>query len=267
MKKIINLIIIFLLGFQFIYSQDIILLKSGNSIKSKVLLVQKGKIYYKKYTDASDKVRFLSLNRIQNIYLEKQMKLISETKTLKDSSDNIIVQNLKKDIDQNPILPDTSKKDIITIKDIINLPENTKRLGLGTDIFFTDKNQRFAGLSLDLYIIRYFNTSIGYGYFQGQANPYINGTLIFPLKNSDWSVVSSYQLISLDKKTITKLEIFPDNNLYDEALYKIFSLGMEYRDDTGLTTKIWIGTSFTQTISTNKYSGILFGLRIAGHIW
>jgi len=267
MIKIINLAIIFLLGFQFLLSQDVILLNTGKSIKSKVLLVQDGKIYYKLYANKSNKVITINLDKIQNVYLDKQMKLLSEIKNKKDSSENIVIQKTKKNIEEKPIIRDTSKNKLTRIKHILSWSKKAKCLGLGTDIFFTGKNQRFTGLSLDFYISDNINTSIGYGYFQGQANPYATGTIILPLKNSNWSITSSYQLILLDNKAITNLEIFPDNDLFDEAKYNIYSLGMEYRDDTGLTAKFWIGTSFTKTISKNKYSGILFGFRIAGHIW
>ncbi len=266
MKKITNIAIILLLTFQYLYSQDIILLKNGKSLKTKILMVQNELVYYRSFNDSSHDIKTIKLKNIQNVYLNEQIKPKKKISVKKDSvNSNIALKTTMENKDTTIISMQKSheQKNTKLIKTMI---PHKKRIGIGTDIFFTEKNERFTGLSIDFYFHRYFNSAIGYGYLQGNPNPYAVGTIIFPLKNTNWSVITAYQIIKLNKKTINNLEIFSEDKKIDNAFYNIFNLGIEYRDDTGLSSKLWIGAAITGASNINKYSGILMGFRIAGHI-
>lgn len=266
MKNIKNIAIILLLGFQYLHSQDIILLKNGKSLKTKVLMVKNELIYYRPFNASQHNIKTIKLKKIQNIYLSRQYKKFKEIIAEKDSTENkpVVQTNVEnKDTTITPVQKHHVHK---KIKIFQAGKVHKKSLGIGTDIFFTDKNKKFTGLSIDLYIHRYFNAAFGYGYLQGNLNPYATGTIIFPLKNDNWSIITAYQFMRLNKNTIEDLEIFDKDTKINKAAYNIFSIGMEYRDDTGLSTKFWIGTAITSTSGINKHSGILMGFRIAGHI-
>ena len=270
MKKILNIAIILLVTFQYLNSQDIILLKNGRSIKTKVLMAQNGLIYYRYFNDSSHDIKTIKLKNIQNVYLNKQMKhrknISIKMDSVNNSNNSNLVQDTTMENKDTTIVSMQKSHEQKSTKLIKTRIPHKKLIGIGTDIFFTEKNERFTGLSIDFYFHRYFNSAIGYGYLQGNPNPYAVGTIIFPLKNTNWSVITAYQIIKLNKKTIDNLEIFSEDKKIDNAFYNIFNLGIEYRDDTGLSSKLWIGAAITGASKINKYSGILMGFRIAGHI-
>ncbi len=266
MKKITKLVLIVILGIQFIYSQDIIVLKNGKSINSKVVLVENGKIYYKLDEIFSKKVKSIDLNKIANIYFEKQLEMLKKSNIRKDSSEITIAKNNKKPLNDT-IEMIGLKKENKKEKQSKQITKKNKRFGVGVNIFFTEKNKRFSGLSLDFYLNKHFNTAIGYGYFQGIPKPYANASLLIPINNSNWSIGTSYQLIIFDNKSAKNLEILPDHEISDKNYYNIIGLEMEYRDKTGLSSKFWIGTSFVKSNNITKYSELLFGIRIAGQVF
>jgi len=253
------------------FCQDIIHFNNNYKKTVKVLYINEKYIFYTSDESDSFEIKKIAKFRIKQIVFVNN-KINEKHKTKKIDSmamDLIITKNELKNSETTSINSSETIKTSLNKTNLDQTKDNeyklNKRFGFGVDIISQNDDEKLAGISFDYYLNQIINVGLGYGFFYGEAKPYITTKVIIRSNKNNWSPFLSLIYTNFDHSMILKTKF---NYLIKEENYPFFvpAIGYQYENQTGLSFDLSIGTSLIRSSKKLNFNGVILALRVAGHL-